>query len=126
MADLIPAPEEHLYESVAAILDEARGRVARTVNTAIVHAYWMIGSEIVEVEQQGKERGLRRRAHEAPGRQVDQAVREGLQRAESSQHAAVLPDVLGWLRGTGGPRRPAEALGAAQRFRRSCDSLGSA
>jgi predicted nuclease of restriction endonuclease-like (RecB) superfamily len=56
MPDLIPAPEEHLYERVAAILDEARGRVARTVNTAMVHAYWMIGREIVEVEQQGKER----------------------------------------------------------------------
>jgi len=51
-----PAPEEHLYERIAAILEEARSRVARTVNTAMVHAYWFIGREIVEVEQQGAER----------------------------------------------------------------------
>ena len=66
MNDLAPTPEEHLYERVAAILDEARSRVARTVNTAMVHAYWLIGREIVLVEQQGKERagygeGLMRR-----------------------------------------------------------------
>lgn len=56
MSALRPAPEEHLYERIAAILDEARSRVARTVNTAMVHAYWLIGREIVEVEQQGAER----------------------------------------------------------------------
>jgi predicted nuclease of restriction endonuclease-like (RecB) superfamily len=56
MSHLASAPEELLYERVAAILDEARGRVARTVNTAMVHAYWLVGREIVEVEQQGKGR----------------------------------------------------------------------
>lgn len=66
MNPLAPAPEERLYERIAAILDEARSRVARTVNTAMVHAYWLIGREIVEVEQGGKERagygeGLMRR-----------------------------------------------------------------
>jgi hypothetical protein len=30
--------EEDLYERIAAILDDARSRVARTVNTAMVHA----------------------------------------------------------------------------------------
>lgn len=56
MSKLRPAPEEHLYERIAVILDEARSRVARTVNTAMVHAYWLIGREIVEVEQEGAER----------------------------------------------------------------------
>jgi predicted nuclease of restriction endonuclease-like (RecB) superfamily len=56
MRKLISAPEEHLYERVAAILDEARSRVARTVNTAMVHAYWFVGREIVEVEQHGQSR----------------------------------------------------------------------
>ncbi len=56
MTDLANTPEARLYERVAAILDEARGRVARTVNTAMVHAYWLIGREIVEVEQKGNER----------------------------------------------------------------------
>ena len=31
----------------------ARSHIARTVNTAMVHAYWLIGREIVEVEQHG-------------------------------------------------------------------------
>jgi hypothetical protein len=34
----------------------ARAHVARTVNTAMVHAYWLIGQEIVEVEQEGRKR----------------------------------------------------------------------
>ncbi len=56
MRKLIPAPEERLYERIAAVLDEARSRVARTVNTAMVHAYWFVGREIVEVEQRGQSR----------------------------------------------------------------------
>lgn len=56
MSELQPAPEEHLYERIASILDEARSRVARSINTAMVHAYWLIGREIVEVEQHGAER----------------------------------------------------------------------
>lgn len=49
-------PEEDLYDRVAAILEESRSRVARSINTAMVHAYWHIGREIVEVEQHGAER----------------------------------------------------------------------
>ena len=56
MAKLDTARERDLYERVAAILEETRGRVARTVNTAMVQAYWHIGREIVEVEQAGKSR----------------------------------------------------------------------
>jgi len=58
MSQLDRSPEEHLYERIATILDEARARVERTVNTAMVHAYWLIGREIIEVEQGGKERAL--------------------------------------------------------------------
>ncbi len=56
MSGLQPAPEEHLYERIATILDDARSRVARSINTAMVHAYWIIGREIVEVDQRGTER----------------------------------------------------------------------
>ncbi len=56
MNELQPAPEEHLYERIATILDDARSRVARSINTAMVHAYWLIGREIVEVDQRGAER----------------------------------------------------------------------
>jgi hypothetical protein len=41
---------------------EARSRVARTVNTAMVHAHWLIGREIVEVEQHGAERAATAKA----------------------------------------------------------------
>jgi predicted nuclease of restriction endonuclease-like (RecB) superfamily len=51
-----PPTEEQLFERVADILEQARGQVSRTVNTAMVNAYWLIGREIVEVEQQGSER----------------------------------------------------------------------
>jgi predicted nuclease of restriction endonuclease-like (RecB) superfamily len=50
------ATEEQLYDRVADILEHARGQVSRTVNTAMVNAYWLIGREIVEVEQQGSQR----------------------------------------------------------------------
>jgi predicted nuclease of restriction endonuclease-like (RecB) superfamily len=48
--------DDVLYQRVAQILEEARGQVARTVNTAMVQAYWHIGLEIVEVEQAGEQR----------------------------------------------------------------------
>jgi predicted nuclease of restriction endonuclease-like (RecB) superfamily len=48
--------DDQLYQKVAEILEQARGQVARTVNTAMVQAYWLIGREIVEVEQAGEQR----------------------------------------------------------------------
>ena len=50
--------EEALFRRIAAIIEEARGRAARAVNSALVLAYWAIGREIVLVEQRGA-----RRAH---------------------------------------------------------------
>ena len=57
--EMAPGPgdlEHQLYERIAQILEETRGQVARTVNTAMVHAYWQVGREIVEVEQAGEQR----------------------------------------------------------------------
>ena len=45
-----------LFQRVAAILDQARGNVARSVNTNMVLAYWLIGREIVQELQGGDER----------------------------------------------------------------------
>ena len=45
-----------LFDRVAAILEEARAAVVRTVNTRMVVAYWLIGREIVQEEQGGKRR----------------------------------------------------------------------
>ncbi len=48
--------DDGLYERIAQILEHARGKVARTVNTAMVQAYWLIGREIVAVTQEGSPR----------------------------------------------------------------------
>ena len=56
MTRLVNRREESLFARVAEIIESARLHVARTVNSAMVHAYWLIGREIVEVEQQGKRR----------------------------------------------------------------------
>lgn len=45
-----------LFERVASILEQARGNIARTVNTSMVTAYWLIGREIVREVQDGEER----------------------------------------------------------------------
>lgn len=45
-----------LFGRIVDILEEARSHVARTVNSAMVVAYWLIGREIVEEEQKGQKR----------------------------------------------------------------------
>jgi predicted nuclease of restriction endonuclease-like (RecB) superfamily len=45
-----------LVSRIRSILTEARTDVVRTVNSQMVRAYWLIGREIVEDEQQGKHR----------------------------------------------------------------------
>lgn len=55
----IAAPEERLtqpegaYGRIRNIIENARGNMARTINTEMVAAYWQIGREIVEEEQRG-------------------------------------------------------------------------
>ena len=46
-----PVPDDAaLFGRIVDILEEARSHVARTVNSAMVVAYWLIGREIVEEE----------------------------------------------------------------------------
>src|SRR3989304_5392900 len=45
-----------LYRRIRQILESARAGAARSVNTAQVMAYWLIGREIVEEEQRGRRR----------------------------------------------------------------------
>jgi predicted nuclease of restriction endonuclease-like (RecB) superfamily len=45
-----------LYERIREILESARTKVSRTVNTTQVVSNWLIGREIVEEEQRGKRR----------------------------------------------------------------------
>lgn len=57
MNELGGVGEEALFDRVNEILEVARSRVARTVNTEMVNAYWRVGREIVLVEQSGATRG---------------------------------------------------------------------
>lgn len=50
------SPQSRLYDRIREILESARTSVVRSVNTAQVVANWLIGREIVEEQQQGKER----------------------------------------------------------------------
>ncbi len=47
---------DSLFDRVVSILEQARLNIVRTVNSQMVIAYWLIGREIVEDEQQGKAR----------------------------------------------------------------------
>ncbi len=58
MSETLPTPSgfHQVYERIRAILNEARDRAYRAINTAMVAAYWEIGRVIVEEEQQGQQR----------------------------------------------------------------------
>ena len=43
-------------QRIRAILEQARARIARSVNSEMVRAYWLVGREIVEEEQRGRSR----------------------------------------------------------------------
>lgn len=45
-----------VLKRIQAILEQARAQVARSVNTEMVRAYWLVGLEIVEEEQRGRVR----------------------------------------------------------------------
>ena len=45
-----------VYSRIRKIIEDARGNIARAVNTQMLIAYWHIGKEIVEEEQRGKSR----------------------------------------------------------------------
>lgn len=47
---------DELYQTISAILHEARNKVYSAANSAMVEAYWQIGRSIVEYEQNGNAR----------------------------------------------------------------------
>lgn len=53
---MAPRKSDSIYDRIRRILESARSNVARSVNTTQVVAYWLIGREIVEEEQQGQKR----------------------------------------------------------------------
>lgn len=55
-SDLTPTTIRALSRRVEAIIAHAQGQVARSVNSEMVRAYWLVGREIVEEEQRGQAR----------------------------------------------------------------------
>lgn len=47
---------EQTYKSIKIILEKARSKSLKAVNTAMVRAYWHVGQIIIEGEQKGKQR----------------------------------------------------------------------
>ena len=45
-----------LFDKVRSIIESAKAGAARSVNSAQVAAYWLIGREIIEEEQKGRRR----------------------------------------------------------------------
>lgn len=105
MASTHLAAEATLFERVAQIIESARHHVARSVNTAMVHGYWLIGREIVEVEQGGADRAeygeqvlqrLSGRLAERFGRGFSvQNVRRMRQFYLTYQHGSLVPEEVG-------------------------------
>ena len=50
------AQYEAVFGDVSGIIDAARETAARSVNSAMTAAYWLIGCRIIEFEQSGEER----------------------------------------------------------------------
>ncbi len=47
---------QRVYDRIRKIIENARGNIARVVNTEMATAYWLIGKEIITEEQKGKTR----------------------------------------------------------------------
>ena len=52
------SPDNALFDNIALIIEQARQKVAATVNLTMLLTYFDIGRMIVENEQQGKERAV--------------------------------------------------------------------
>ena len=50
------SPFDKTYKSIKTILDKARSKSFKSVNTIMVQAYWHIGKAIIEGEQRGQQR----------------------------------------------------------------------
>lgn len=46
----------HLFGNISSLLEEARRKTVRQINTVMVETYWQVGRLIVEEEQKGQEK----------------------------------------------------------------------
>ena len=127
MAGLTDRNEEALYDRISEIIEAARSHVSRTVNTARVHAYWLIGREIVEVEQQGKERAeYGDKLIESLAKRLRKQFGKGFSARTLRRGASVLPDLPGGLGPSDGASQRAETVSSADRIWRRGNSVSTA
>ncbi len=55
-SDSLDKRYQSIYDDVSGVVDVARGHAARSINSIMTAAYWLIGQYIVEFEQEGRER----------------------------------------------------------------------
>ena len=55
-SDSLDKRYQSVYDDVSGVVDVARGHAARSINSIMTAAYWLIGQYIVEFEQEGRER----------------------------------------------------------------------
>ncbi len=92
--ELIHVGQGNLMDRVVSILEQARANVARTVNSNMVIAYWLIGREIVETLQRGEDRaGLWRKPDGRSGKATDASLRTGILHQESAAYSPVLSSI---------------------------------
>lgn len=56
MDNALETSENHFYNNIKTILQQARNTAYKQVNFIMVEAYWHIGQQIVEEEQKGEDR----------------------------------------------------------------------
>jgi predicted GNAT family N-acyltransferase len=54
--NIVDITQNQLFQNIRQTLNESRQGVARSINSAMVQAYWQIGRLIVEDEQKGRAR----------------------------------------------------------------------
>lgn len=124
--------EDALFARVVDIIEAARGHVARSVNTATVQAYWLIGREIVEVEQQGEKRaGYGARVIEGLAKRLAGRVGKGFsvpnlrnmrQFYLTYPEGSVLPGALGRAASGGEKRSALPSVSASSKIRSAVPS----
>lgn len=78
VTDTADESAEQLFQRVSAIWQAAKGQTARSVNSTLVQANWMIGQQVVEVEQAGESRaGYGKQVIEALSRRMNKQFGRG-------------------------------------------------
>jgi predicted nuclease of restriction endonuclease-like (RecB) superfamily len=120
-----------IFERIVSILEEARARVVRSVNSEMVIAYWQIGRELVERFQEGDARAeYGRRLIDELSRRLVERLGRGFSttnlryfRTFYLAYAARGPDIRHIAGGESAPRSRTKQPGANRRIRHTAGGV---